>query len=145
MRALDEPAVGLKVLLPSDRWRLLKRTALRAPHGTGSRETPLWRRNGCRMFYPVLYHRKPLQAGPARMSELVLVCHSTAPLSNLQNMENARKRCFVFELFWIKTCCAPAHCSFKNSPPLKYLIDNAMFNQIIGKQVICKVAVKTLA
>ena len=29
--------------------------------------------------------------------------------------------------------------------PLKYLIDKAMFNQIIGKQVICKVAVKTLA
>ena len=27
--------------------------------------------------------------------------------------------------------------------PLKYLIDKAMFNQIIGKQVICKVAVKT--
>ena len=69
------------------------------------------------MFYPVLYHRKPLQAGPARMSELVLVCHSTAPLSNLQNMENARKRCFVFELFLDQNLlCAGALLIQKLSP-----------------------------
>ena len=118
VRALDEPCSGVKGSLPPDGWLLLKRTALRPPHGTGFRETPLWRRPSqrlCRMFYPVLYHRKPLQVGRTRTSELgVVVCPQRATFQNMETLP--------LPFFLIKTCCASALCSLKNDPPFKVLL-----------------------
>ena len=98
------------------------------------------RRNDLRMFYPVLYHRKPAASwSDTDQWAGGLLTH------NPTFQSKTWKTLLPSLSFWIKTCFVPLHCSFKNSPPLKYSIDKAMFDQIIGKQVICKVAVKTLA
>ena len=96
------------------------------------------------VFYPVLYQRS-LQPARTRMSESV-VCLSKVPLVCLSDTFLAGKEKNIekplLPLSWIFSC-ASVHWSFENSS--KYLIDVAMFDQIIAKQVICKVAVKTIS